>query len=134
MELNLTDNIHYYFAIVTVRDGTNWPIIRVHDTGIFRLVEHLGSYELQNSDYVRKFIEKIDEEIKNHKDHSTFWIHHRHITIEITGYDVKIFEDSPETEYCVLTVNGLKKILSQWNGFLKAYENGGIPGIMKKWD
>lgn len=131
MEINEIDGISYYFAIVTTKSGTNWPIIRVQEYGPIQLVEALGTTELIESKNVKKFIENLDEKIMNNEGNSKFWLYHNDLDVEILGQNVKINLDSAELIQCTISLNGLQKILSQWYNFLLAYENGEIPGIKK---
>ncbi len=110
---------------MTLRDGSQWPSIRVHDIGINRLVEGLGVGKMQDSNYVKDFISQVDDNSSDQK----ICLYQDNLTLEISGNEVKIFEDSTESETCVLSREKLLEILSGWYDFLIAYQNGKIPGI-----
>lgn len=110
---------------MTLRDGSQWPSIRVHDIGINRLVEGLGVGKMQDSNYVKDFISQVDDNSSDQK----ICLYQDNLTLEISGNEVKIFEDSTESETCVLSREKLLEILSGWYDFLIAYQNGEIPGI-----
>lgn len=118
--------ISYYFAIITLKDGSQWPSIKVHDIGKYRLIEGLGTMKMQKLGQVRDFISEVEGSSTEQKT----LLYHDNLTLEIEVDEVKIFEDSTDTEPCILTKSKLLEILLGWHDFLLAYENNSIPGVI----
>jgi hypothetical protein len=117
----------YYFCIITLESGLQFPAIRTTDYYEYILIEYLATLELAKSNHVYELILIVKESIEHSE--CNYFYSNNNIDIRINNSITILVEDSALLRKCQFSTTEFLNILEKWLKFLLLYEAGRIPNI-----
>jgi len=122
--------IQYECAILVRENGTHFPILRILDNGTVKILEMLGTDEMQNLIEVEKVISEL-EDLQDNIPEKDYYIFKKCYYLKVKkDKRIEFHPESISESYLELDLILLLNLFITWSKFLDKYENRKIHGII----